>query len=243
MPAVLRRISLETDEGDLQMTGARRGSSTKQSPRARMNAAKRLQDADALVNLGSRLRDGYGVPRDLKLAKECFEAAVQLGEPTAMSSLGRWLLEFAEGTSQRRRAVALLRAAERRGEWSATYFLGRAAEDAGDWRQAERCYERALRAGDFASGARLASHYLGRLDARSHRKGVEILRRSAAHSDTSPDPVYLELGKCYLFGTGVPQSTEQARKYFTLASKTQSEAKEYLGRLSLSSVTGRRRRR
>ena len=51
------------------------------TPRTQFREAKRLKDATALLNLGSRLRTGFEVPRDLKLAKECFEEEMHLGRP------------------------------------------------------------------------------------------------------------------------------------------------------------------
>jgi len=206
-----------------------------------VRAALRLQDALALVNLGSRLRDGHGLPRHLKLARRCFESAARLGEPTGMTSLARWLLERSTTARERHRAIELLRRALRRGEWSALHFLGHAAEDSGDWRQAERWYTRALMEGDIASGTRLAAHYLGRLDHRSHRRGVEVLRRSAARSIVEPDLVYLELGKCYLSGRGVPQSHERASRYLEMAARTEPEAKLLLRRLRAARRSARSR--
>lgn len=198
---------------------------------SQVRAALRLEDAATLVNIGSRLRDGHGVPRNLKLARKCFESAVELGEPTAMTSLARLLLEFSTSARDRDRALELLRRAVRRGEWSALHFLGRVAEDSGDWRQAGRWYMRALLGGDIASGIRLASHYLGRLDDQSHRRGLEVLRLSAARSVVEPDPVYLELGKCYLYARGVRQSPEKAAKYLALAGRSEPEARHLLRRL------------
>jgi TPR repeat protein len=213
--------------------------------RAQIREAKRLKNASQLIKFGSRLRDGHGVRRDLKLARECFEEAARLGDPYGMSSLGRWLLEFAPGRAARARAVALLRKAEKLGDWTVPFFLGRVAEDDGDWREAERHFERALRKGDLASGTRLASHYLYRLDAASHRKGVEALKRTVAHSDVFPDFVYLEIGKCYLYGQGVPQSNALARKYLMLAAKDKRliEAEEQLKVLKRPLVAARDQRK
>jgi TPR repeat protein len=80
-----------------------------------VRTALRLEDATALVNIGSRLRDGYGTPRDLKLARKCFESAVLLDEPTAMTSLARLLLEFSPTSRNRERAMILIRSRGRVG--------------------------------------------------------------------------------------------------------------------------------
>jgi TPR repeat protein len=225
------------------VTRAREEKSTGRVPiRAQVRAALQRKDATTLVNFGSRLRDGHGLTRDLKLARKCFESAVPLDEPTAMTSLARLLLESPAAAGDHNRALGLLRRAWRRGEWSALHFLGRAAEDSGDWRQAERWYRRALMGGDLASGSRLAARYLGRLDEKSHRRGVEILRRSAARSIVEPDPIYLELGKCYLYGRGVSPSPRRAARYLGLAARSEPEAKRLLHRLQILSRGGRPRR-
>lgn len=225
----------------MQVTRARgQGNSKHRSILAQVRQALRLQDATTLVNLGSRLRDGHGVPRDVRLARRCFESAVLLDEPTAMTSLARLLLEFSATSKDRNRAVDLLQRAAQRGEWSALHFLGRAAEDSGDWRQAERWYTRALMGGDIASGTRLAARYLGRLDERSHRLGVEVLRRSAARSIVEPDLVYLELGKCYLHGRGVRRSLARAARYLELAARSEPEARRLLHRMRPKRPTSRR---
>jgi TPR repeat protein len=43
--------------------------------------------------------------------------------------------------------------------------------------------------------------------------------------------VYLELGKCYLYGRGVRQSPSKADKYLELAARSELEAQHLLHRL------------
>lgn len=186
---------------------------------------------DALYILGVHFRDGRGVRRNMQLARRYLEAAARQGDEHAMTSLGRLLLEVGRTAQDRKAALAWIGKAAKKGDWMAPHFLGRAAEEEGDWHTAEKWYRRALEAGDFSSGFRLAKHYLDGLHQRSHRIGIAVLKRTIRRSHIDPTWGYTELGKCYLDGIGVPRSQKQAVKYLNRAAASDPEARHLLALL------------
>lgn len=202
----------------------------------------RRAEAEQLLQLAIKYRDGKGVRRDLGKARKLFKKAARAGSPEAMSALGHIELKHGRSARDRRAGVRWLEDAAKAGIFSAPHYLGRAAEDDGDWATAHKWYERALEQGDLSSGIRLAKHYLDRLDVRFHPKGVALLRRAIRKSAIDPAWAYTELAGCYLQGQGVRRSRKQGLKYLQKAAPRDPEAKRLLQKLkhNAASRTGRK---
>ena len=180
-----------------------------------------------------------GVPRNLKLARECFEEAARLGEPTAMSSPGT----LVAGVRSRRAGTGAAGGAPARAQKSARVvsdLLPRARRRGCRRLARGRTLLRASLEGNGATGAsgtRLASHCLARRTPGCTRRVWTYCGGPRSTATSSPTSSTSAPGSATCSGRAFRSSSERARRYFTRAAKSLSEAKEYLKQLELPSVT------
>jgi TPR repeat protein len=136
--------------------------------------------ASACAEVGGRLRDGLGTPRDLAKAALYFEKACAAGHAGSCAAFG-WALEQGGGvTKDLPRAVSLFRQACEGGEqWSCTrlaFALASGQGVAANPAEAARLFDAACRAGDVQSCASFGSMLrLGHGVARDENRAETLL--------------------------------------------------------------------
>ena len=165
-----------------------------------------------IFQLGARLEEGRGVPRNYAQAAFCFSRAAELGHVEAMNRLGI-LYAMGRGVPQDNAAAfALYRRAAENGSVSAArnvaiaYFHGLGVQQS--YANAAKWLEPAAARGDADAQYKLGMLYTDGLGVTKDRhKALELFQLSAGQGYA---PAMLNLGSMHAHGDGVPRDDVRA---------------------------------
>ena len=170
------------------------------------------------------LRGMPGVPKDPNLAVQWFRKGAQAGNKAAQMNLGICYLEGNGVSKNVREAEKWLKLAADQGETGAMFCLADIyREEPGKYHQAEILYKRVIAAGDIPDkNLTMAKCSLGLLYGLQEKfdLAVPLLKEAAQEGDEIAQKL---LGDCYFEGCGVPQSVEEAKRWWKKAADNGSE--------------------
>ena len=184
--------------------------------------AAQAGNRDAQFNVGLFLEDGIGVEANKSESVKWFVAAANGGDADAENRVG---LAYAHGVGvaeDQREAVSWFRKAARRGSLAGMFNLGGSyAEGIGVRKNKQIAFKWFMKAAQL--GYANAQHFVGYAYfygehgfAENHKEAVKWYRKSAAQSNPAAS---LNLGLCYLDGTGVRRNTREAKRWLKRASR------------------------
>lgn len=180
--------------------------------------------AEAACELGSRLLEGEGLPRDVDDGLRWLRWAGEMGSADALTHLGVTYFNGRLVPRDAATAIALYEEAAKLGDGTAYRNLGLCYRDgdgvARNVNEATRLFEVAAERGDVMGTLLAARQHLGAAEGASPQRAVELLRAAMFEGDAD---VLRLLAMCLDQGNGCARDPDEARRLMAEADALEAE--------------------